>query len=103
MRILPTLALSASVLAACHRSVPAGGDCAAQPIFPGVSYTCLVPGWPDRDFVLTPAESALPDLAADGTSSTLRRWSGCRGGVEVDLLTVRGGGHTWPGGDAYLA
>lgn len=26
------------------------------------------------------------------------RWSGCRDGAEVQLCTVDGGGHTWPGG-----
>lgn len=32
---------------------------------------------------------------------TERRWVGCRKGAEVRLVTVDGGGHTWPGADAY--
>lgn len=28
---------------------------------------------------------------------TLRRWTGCRDGVDVELYTIIGGGHTWPG------
>lgn len=29
-------------------------------------------------------------------------WIGCDGLVEVTLLRIDGGGHTWPGGDASL-
>lgn len=38
--------------------------------------------------------------AKDGVGSSevrLRRWSGCRGGAVIELYTVTGGGHTWPG------
>ncbi len=74
------------------------------PIPPALTGGGLDRGWVARDGCdPTPAEATLPDLAADGTTSTMRRWSGCRDGVEVALLTVHGGGHTWPGGDAYLA
>lgn len=27
----------------------------------------------------------------------IRKWTGCVAGTEVELYTVRGGGHTWPG------
>jgi polyhydroxybutyrate depolymerase len=39
---------------------------------------------------------------ADGTSVTRTRYAGCNSGREVTLLTVTGGGHTWPGGPQYL-
>jgi polyhydroxybutyrate depolymerase len=27
------------------------------------------------------------------------KWSGCTAGADVELCTVTGGGHQWPGGD----
>lgn len=38
----------------------------------------------------------LADAAADGMRSTRVVWR-CAGGVEVQQITVTGGGHTWPG------
>jgi len=58
-----------------------------------------VTGWAERlDCGSDPAESDLPDRVDDGTHSTVTEWSGCRDGVSVQLLTVHGGGHTWPNG-----
>ena len=45
-----------------------------------------------------PTEDDLPDRVDDGMHSTMTDWSGCREGVSVQLLTVHGGGHTWPNG-----
>jgi len=42
-------------------------------------------------------------VASDGTSATFQRWSGCAGGTSVELATVHGGGHGWPGGRQYFA
>lgn len=51
-----------------------------------------------------PAETELPDPIADQTTTTRTVWIGCNAGAtEVHLMTVHGGGHTWPGGDPYLA
>lgn len=33
---------------------------------------------------------------------TETRWGGCAGGASVVLVTLEGGGHTWPGSDADL-
>lgn len=45
----------------------------------------------------------LPDRdPADGTRVTRSVYGGCRDGAAVVLYTVRGGGHTWPGGWKYL-
>jgi polyhydroxybutyrate depolymerase len=50
-----------------------------------------------------PVREDLPDLAADdGTTTVRERFPGCAGGVRLELLEVRGGGHTWPGGGQYL-
>jgi len=50
----------------------------------------------------TPATTALPDAdAADGTTAVREDYAGA-GGADVVLITVRGGGHTWPGGWQYL-
>jgi len=45
----------------------------------------------------------LPDSVDDGTLTTATRWTGCTDGVEVLLLTVEGGGHTWPDGGPALS
>jgi polyhydroxybutyrate depolymerase len=51
-----------------------------------------------------PSRSQLADVDPDdGTRIELATWAGCAGGAEVRLYTVRGGGHTWPGGWGYLA
>lgn len=53
-------------------------------------------------------DAAARFAAADGCSENaevtrpfediqLDRWAGCREGFDVELYTVRGGGHTWPG------
>lgn len=50
------------------------------------------------------AGQSLPPtpVASDGTSATFERWDGCAGGTSVELATVRGGGHGWPGARQYL-
>jgi polyhydroxybutyrate depolymerase len=50
-----------------------------------------------------PTTEPIPDAdPKDGTRSSRLRWTSCRGGAEVQLVTVTGGGHTWPGGYQYL-
>jgi len=50
-----------------------------------------------------PAVEMLPDAdPADGTRIVQRTWTGGRAGTVVRLLEVQDGGHTWPGGHAYL-
>ncbi len=52
---------------------------------------------------------ALPDRMlsdvdpGDGTSTSVSTWTHCQDGVETRLYSVKGGGHTWPGGWQYLA
>ncbi|MEO8359627.1 MAG: PHB depolymerase family esterase [Vicinamibacteria bacterium] len=55
--------------------------------------------WARRDGCLEPGEiSRLPDAdPADGTRVRLEDHARCRGGAEVALYTIEGGGHTWPG------
>lgn len=44
-------------------------------------------------------ESSMPDLdPADGTTTSVATFGGCRGAVEVRILTVEGGGHVYPQG-----
>ena len=38
----------------------------------------------------------------DGCEAERSTWSSCRDGTEVTLYTLRGAGHTWPGGAQYL-
>lgn len=49
----------------------------------------------------TPRLENLPDTSAsDASTVELRTFTGCK--APVALYTVRGGGHTWPGGWSYL-
>ncbi|MDY0165369.1 MAG: PHB depolymerase family esterase [Thermoguttaceae bacterium] len=39
----------------------------------------------------------IPDTVGDGTTVSRSTYSPCRDGAEVVLVTIDGGGHTWPG------
>lgn len=46
----------------------------------------------------------LPDRdRSDGTRAIRTTWDDCRGGTSVRLVSVAGGGHTWPSGYQYLS
>jgi polyhydroxybutyrate depolymerase len=45
-----------------------------------------------------PVVTEEPDRVRDGTRVRLTGYVGCGGGRGVELYTVQGGGHTWPGG-----
>jgi polyhydroxybutyrate depolymerase len=63
-----------------------------------------VTGWAERnDCTGSPEVEELPDLQDDGTRTVATRWSNCADDVEVLLLTVQGGGHTWPNGSPALS
>jgi polyhydroxybutyrate depolymerase len=50
-----------------------------------------------------PLSTALEDRDPDdGTRIFVQSLRGCGGDVEVTLVKVQGGGHTWPGGAQYL-
>jgi polyhydroxybutyrate depolymerase len=50
-----------------------------------------------------PTIEPIPDDdPTDGTKSLRSHWTSCRGGTEVELVTVRDGGHTWPGGHWFF-
>jgi len=49
----------------------------------------------------TSATVAIDDASDDGTTASEERWS-CAEGSAVVLITVEGGGHTWPQGWPYL-
>jgi polyhydroxybutyrate depolymerase len=46
----------------------------------------------------TPVITDEPDRVADGTRVRHTTYLGCREGRAVELYTIEGGGHTWPGG-----
>lgn len=46
----------------------------------------------------SPTTSEIPDTADDETSTTRTVWTECNDDVEVHLMAIEGGGHTWPGG-----
>jgi polyhydroxybutyrate depolymerase len=45
-----------------------------------------------------PSTTDAPDRLADGTRVRRTVYAGCREGRAVELYTIEGGGHTWPGG-----
>jgi len=48
-----------------------------------------------------PSVTLAPDRAPhDGMRVKLTSYAGCKDGRDVDLYTIEGGGHTWPGGPA---
>jgi polyhydroxybutyrate depolymerase len=49
-----------------------------------------------------PSRSFVPKRAADGTVTGILSYTTCAGHSAVELYTVIGGGHTWPGGEQYL-
>jgi polyhydroxybutyrate depolymerase len=57
--------------------------------------------WRDADGCGPVTATGLPRVVDDGTSVT-RRAAVCRGGADVELYLVSGGGHTWPDGAQYL-
>lgn len=57
-----------------------------------------------NECIAIPETYQLPHIdAADGTTTTVDSYKGCSGEVEVLLFTVKGGGHTWPGGLQYMS
>jgi polyhydroxybutyrate depolymerase len=48
-------------------------------------------------------DTALPTTVKDGTSVSLRENYDCSGGSAVNLYTVTGGGHAWPGSDLPIS
>lgn len=46
--------------------------------------------------------TTLPNRAADGTTVQLDAYSGCVNNTLLQLYTINGGGHAWPGGDPSL-
>ncbi len=74
--------------------------CADEQPEPKVGVSESVRGWvATLACSVEPAVGTLPDLDADdGTTATYARYDGCVGGSEVELVTIEGGGHIYPGG-----
>jgi polyhydroxybutyrate depolymerase len=59
--------------------------------------------WRDNDRISSaPQVKDLPDRFDDGTHVRREIWTGGKDDTEVDVYTIEGGGHTWPGGPQYL-
>ena len=58
--------------------------------------------WLKLDHCGAPHVGALIDAVRDDGTSVIEHGASCTMGAEVRLYEVRGGGHTWPGGEAYL-
>ncbi len=49
------------------------------------------------DFAAVAGCDAEPEQSSPHEDIALRQWTGCHSGLGVELYTVLGGGHTWPG------
>ncbi|HTN79431.1 MAG TPA: PHB depolymerase family esterase [Acidimicrobiales bacterium] len=58
--------------------------------YPGVAQGMA--GWGNRAGC-----AATPTSTAVSAHVTLEQWTGCAPGTSIELYTVNGGGHTWPG------
>jgi polyhydroxybutyrate depolymerase len=59
--------------------------------------------WASRNGCLAePSSENLPDTVQDGTTVTVSSYQSCQQDADVQLYTIVGGGHTWPGGLQYL-
>ncbi len=60
--------------------------------------------WAELDGCSSPQTfDEFPDVSRKDDSTAYRfTRGGCEGGVRTELVTVQGGGHTWPGGPQYL-
>jgi polyhydroxybutyrate depolymerase len=86
----------------CWSYEPSDRSCAGLP-FGGykVGVDESTDAWVDRLACSDEATTTqLPDVVDDGITTDRTTWAGCDGAVEVTLLRIDGGGHTWPGGDA---
>jgi polyhydroxybutyrate depolymerase len=83
-----------------------GGDVSFLSLKRGkvVSVADSVKFWTAKDGCpQAPQTRQLPHLnPSDTTSTSVEDYQGCRDGTEVILYTVKGGGHTWPGGLQYM-
>ena len=69
-----------------------------------ISTADTVKKWTQRDGCGPAPEIAkiIDSDPDDGCEAERSTWSSCRDGTEVTLYTLRGAGHTWPGGAQYL-
>jgi polyhydroxybutyrate depolymerase len=69
-----------------------------------ISTADTVKKWTQRDGCGPAPEIAkiIDSDPDDGCEAERSTWSSCRDGTDVTLYTLRGAGHTWPGGAQYL-
>jgi polyhydroxybutyrate depolymerase len=58
--------------------------------------------WAEKNGCGEASNTNLPNTTQDGTLVTLSSYAECQEGADVQLYTIIGGGHTWPGGLQYL-
>ena len=73
--------------------VPYGGEGMGG----GLSAPATIAWWVGRNDC-----DPTPTVTFDEGDVTCERFAGCAGGADVELCTVQGGGHTWPGGPDLL-
>lgn len=97
--------MSTSIARSCSNRKPVsvlvlhGTDDSTVPY--GVQLTRTIAHWLTHNECAEPGETVhLPDVdPSDGTRVSVEAHARCRAGAEVALVTIAGGGHTWPGED----
>ena len=86
----------------CWTYVTSNQACLDQDPRPKLGAAESVAGWVARDGCdPTATIISMPNTdPGDGTTTDVSVWGGCRGGTEVRLMTVNGGGHVFPSGTA---
>lgn len=83
--------------------VPIQGGAVAKTHGRNISLDAAAKFWIERDQTSTKAASSdLPHHDPNGTSVRRDIYGGGKQASEVVVYTIRGGGHTWPGGQQYL-
>jgi polyhydroxybutyrate depolymerase len=80
-----------------------GGSVHSNAVGPIFSHDSTVNWWVKADGCGgTPSARSIADSAGDGTTVTIRDYTGGARGTEVISCVIQNGGHTWPGGWQYL-
>jgi polyhydroxybutyrate depolymerase len=78
-----------------------GGRGRAQTNFYSVDHS--IQTWVKANHCNTkPTVTELPDLVNDKTRVIRKTYGSCKNGTEVVLITIEGGGHTWPGREPLI-
>ena len=97
---VPSAPAVLAIQGTADRFMPYDGGQGAGGGRPVLSARATADFWARLNGCTGPAAESPTDTVRDGTRVRRDRYTGCRGDRAVELVTVEGGGHTWPGGPA---